>query len=216
MYEWSVLKDSIPVHLEAANKSDAHWTFLHDAIENMLFQLRNVGSQEALYQLAIVHRNWDSPLINRIFFSGLNLLRGRFGNFFIDMLITEFAFAAYIPLDDRQRKETDFAKLVADGLADIFPEFTFIKREAAFDNFRVDLLAKMPASNRDVLFELKLGAEDPTPQLLKYASHFRNPILIGITEKRLPPQQKCENVHYITYTILNRRAAANICKQFGT
>lgn len=216
MANWSVLKDSIPEFLESAgNKRSSETYFLRSEIDSVLLQLQRSDSQEALYQLACVHRHWDSPLVNRIFFSGLNQLRGKFGDFYIDMLITEFSSAAYIPQKDWQRREIDYAKLLAEGAADIFPEFTSVKREAVFEGFRVDLLAQMPDSGRDVLFELKLGTEDPTPQLQRYAAHFKDPVLIGITEKSLPPRKEQENIYYFTYDMLNCRAAANICRQFS-
>lgn len=104
---------------------------------------------------------------------------------------------------------------MADGIEDIFPEFTEFKREAIFEGFRVDLLAQVPESERYVLFELKTGADDPTPQLLRYSKSFNDPILIGITEKTLFPSQEREQVYYFTYDMLNRRAAANICRQFS-
>jgi hypothetical protein len=213
---WSVLKDSIPAYLEAAGRDGRSHDFLTHEASSILLQLRRAKDCKDLYQLACMHRQFHSPLINRLFFSGLNLVRDRFGDFFIDLLIQELAPAAYFPRPDRPRPESAYAAYLEGGLPDIFPELVPIKKEAVFDHFRVDLLAKMPSLQRDVLFELKLGGEDPTPQLLRYAPHFRGPVLIGLTEKQLRPRQMHKDVYYFTYAMLNRRAGENICRHFSS
>ncbi len=216
MFEWSVLKNSIPEFMTSTEKERLFSiVLLRHEIYSMLSELSNISNPESLYQLLCVRREWKRPSVNRILFSGLNLLRDKFGDFYIDMLITEFAPSAYIPQKNWQHKEVDYSRLLADGIEDIFPEFTEFKREAMFEGFRVDLLAKVPASERYVLFELKTGVDDPTPQLLRYSKHFNDPILIGITEKSLPRHRECDQVYYFTYDMLNRRAAANICRQFS-
>lgn len=216
MSEWSVLNDSISEFIAAANKNRLLSTsFLYHEIISVLFQLNQANSEEALYQLACIHRQWDSPLINRIFFSGLNQFRDKFGDFYIDMLISEFCPSAYIPQRDHQYKEADYARLVKQGAPDIFPKFAAFQREAVFEGFRTDLLAKKAVSGRHVLFELKSGTEDPTPQLMRYSKHFKDPILIGITGKALPPHKRREGVYYLTYDMLNQMAAANICRKFS-
>lgn len=212
MYRWSVLKNSL---LDEYSKDPEHRSLKQFDMQNILEQIQKIVDQESLYGLASFHRRWHSPLKNRMFFSGLNLLRERFGDFFINMLIWEFSSAAYIPHGHWHEKEADYARLVEEGAADIFPEFTSFHREAVFDGFRIDLLAKESASKRDVLFELKQGALDPTPQLLRYSTHFHDPILIGITEKVLPSHKKHASVNYFTYETLNYQAAENIIKQFG-
>lgn len=80
---------------------------------------------------------------------------------------------------------------------------SYVKREAVFDNFRIDLLAQEPHSGRDILLEFKLGANDSTPQLLEYARFFRKPILIGVTEKHLLERKKYSGIYYFTYADLN-------------
>ncbi len=213
MLKWSVLNDSISEFMADINRPATD--FLHFEIDSVLIQLNKADTQESLYQLASVHRKWGSPLSNRIFFSGLNQLRDKFGDFYIDMLITEFSPSAYIPQRNFPRREIDYAQLVRDGAEDIFPEFTEFRREAVFENFRVDLLAKMP-TGQAVIFELKTGAKNPTPQLIRYSQYFHNPILIGITEKALRPCEECDRVYYFTYDMLNCRAASNIRRQFST
>lgn len=131
------------------------------------------------------------------------------------MLMDVFSEAAYIAQDDRRHKESDYAKMIEDGFPDIFPELTLVKREAVFNDFRIDLLAKDPCSGKDVLFELKLGANDPTIQLVEYSTFFTEPILIGVTEKCLLETQKHSNIYYFTYADLNRRVSANLRKRFG-
>lgn len=211
MYEWSVLNDSLLECVKTANRCPVKY---FDII-SVLFQIQNVTDQEYLYRLTNVHRHWESPLKNRVFFSGLNLLRDKFGDFFINMLIAEFSDVAYIPQNGWHEREFDYARLVVEGAADIFPELTSVEQEVLFNGFRVDIFANVSASGREVLFELKRGDGDPTSQLLRYAVHFDNPILIGITEKELPRNKRCEDICYLTYEMLNRRAAANIIRQFG-
>jgi len=216
MLKWSVLKDSIPEFMASTEKDNLFSTvFLRYEIEFMLSELSSISSPESLYQLLCMRREWKSPSVNRILFSGLNHLRDRFGDFYIDMLITEFSSSAYIPQINWQRKEVEYSGLLADGIEDIFPEFTGFKQEVIFEGFRVDLLAKVPTSERYVLFELKTGVDDPTPQLLRYSKHFNDPILIGLTEKSLPRHRECDQVYYFTYDMLNRRATANICRKFS-
>ena len=220
MYNWSVLNDSIRDFLTTPAsfqnfQEKISWDMARFQINNIVRQLNNAKSPEELYAVVDFHRCWHNAEINRMLFSALNGLRNRFGNFYIDMLIEMFSQAAYITQDDHQRRESDYARMVEFGFPDLFPELSDVKREAAFDDFRADLLAKEPYSGRDVLFELKLGTCDPTPQLKKYASSFAQPILIGITEKRLPEYRESPEVYYFTYRTLNQRAAANIRKQFG-
>lgn len=215
MWRWSVLKDSIPEFLNNVYQNGVSWSLKQHEVESVLMQLQKADSQEKLYRIAQIHRCWDSPEQNRIFFSGLNMLRESMGDFYINMLIEEFSSAAYIPQNGWHRKEADYAGLIVNGIADIFPEFASVKREAVFDGFRIDIFAKMPAVGREVLCELKLGTQDPTPQLLKYAEHFEDPVLIGITEGELPQHRRSGDVYYFTYEMLNHRAAANIIQKFG-
>ncbi len=91
MCAWSVLKDSIPAYLEAAGRDGRSHDFLTHEASSILLQLRRAKDCKDLYQLACMHRQFHSPLINRLFFSGLNLVRDRFGDFFIDLLIQELA-----------------------------------------------------------------------------------------------------------------------------
>lgn len=217
MWNWSVLNDSIQDFLETDRypQKNIRWDTMQIEINNILRQLSNVQNQEDLYAVAAFHQHWHSAVINRILFSALNHLRDRFGDFYINMLMEVFSEAAYIAQNDHPHKEADYTRMIEGGFSDIFPELTFVKREAVFDGFRIDLLAKEPRSGRDVLFELKLEANDPTPQLVNYNASFAQPILIGITEKRLSEWRRHSDIYYFTYADLNRRAAANLRRQFG-
>lgn len=220
MYNWSVLNDSVQSFLKLSipQHEVVHyikWESMKIIISNILRQLEDVREPKDLYNLAAFHQKWHSATINRIFFSLLNNFRSQFGDFYIDMLMEVFAEAAYVAQDDQQHKETDYVRMIEDGFPDIFPELTLVKREAAFEGFRLDLLAKEPRSGRDVLFEVKLGAADPTPQLLEYAAFFPQPILIGVTEKRLPERRKHADIFYFSYLELNQRAVANLRDRFG-
>jgi len=176
MHNWSVLNNSIRDFTDIPFDKRIHWSFVGTEISNIMRQLEGVHTQEELYDWAAFHQQWHGPTTNKIFFSLLNTLRSRFGDFYIDMLMDIFSEAAYIAQDDRHRKESDYVKLIEHGFSDIFPEFDFVKREAVFQSFRVDLLAMDSISNKSVLFEVKLGADDPTAQLLRYSSFFSNPI----------------------------------------
>lgn len=220
MHNWSVLNDSVQSFLKISIPQHEvlhyiDWGGMKTIISGILRQLEDVREPKDLYSLAVFHQQWHNAAINRIFFSLLNNFRSQFGDFYIDMLMEVFAEAAYVAQDDRQYKEADYVRMIADGFSDIFPELTLVKREAVFESFRLDLLAKEPRSGRDVLFEVKLGAADPTPQLLEYAAFFSQPILIGVTEKKLPERRKHADVFYFSYFELNRRAVANLRDRFG-
>ena len=85
----------------------------------------------------------------------------------------------------------------------------------SFAEFRIDLLAKEPCSGRDVIVELKLGAGNPTTQLVRYAKYFSDPILIGVTEKHVVGKRVHSDIQYFTYSELNKKAIANITSRFG-
>ncbi|KEZ89284.1 hypothetical protein [Lacrimispora celerecrescens] len=219
MHNWSVLNDSIQSFLKISTLQHEvlhyiEWESMKITISNILRQLEDVREPKDLYSLAAFHQKWHSAMINRIFFSLLNNFRSQFGDFYIDMLMEVFAEAAYVAQDDRRHKEADYVRMIEGGFPDIFPELTLVKREAVFEGFRLDLLAKEPGSGRDVLFEVKLGTADPTPQLLEYAAFFSQPILIGITEKRLLKRREHADVFYFSYSELNQRAVANLRDRF--
>jgi len=58
---------------------------------------------------------------------------------------------------------------------------------------RIDLLAQTK-DGRAVIIELKHGRHNPIKQLLAYATHFYDPILIGITDY-MPNKLPHENIH---------------------
>lgn len=221
MYKWSVLNNFIKDYEEDLPSEEiSYWekTFRERVKIHIIGILYGISSAESiadLYELGKMHQTWHNPFMNKLFFSALNDLRGKFEDAYIDMLMEIFAEAAYIAQDDRNHSEADFVKMMEDGFEDIFPELSFVKREAVFENVRLDLLAEEPYSRRAVIFEAKLGSKDPTNQLLAYRNLFDNPFLVGITENRLPDRIKQSGIYYFTYQELNTRAVYNIQKTFS-
>ncbi|MCQ4637227.1 hypothetical protein NE619_10885 [Anaerovorax odorimutans] len=219
MYDWSVLNNTITGYItsKAENKDMDIWEEfgIDFQINNVIRNMKAAKTIEDLYVYGKNHQRWDSPFVNKLFFSALNELRGKFGGSTIGMLMDVFAEAAYIAQDDHPRKESDYVIMIEQGFEDIFPEFEFIKREAQIDNYRLDILAKDKRSKKAVIFEVKMGRKDPTSQLLTYKKIFDKPLLIGITEKRLIEHQQHKDIYYFTYDDLNKRAVANIQNKYS-
>ena len=219
MLNWSVLNNSIQRFFELSPaRNDRYyidWDIMRTNIWLAVNKVSNAENFEALYSIASFYKEWHGTVENKILFSALNDVRERFGDTAINILLEVFAEAGYIVQDNRRRKEAAISIMIADGFRDIFPELGFVNREATIENGRVDILAKEPLSNRDVILEVKLGSSDPTQQLLNYGQCFKHAILIGVTDRRLCEHLHHKDIHYFTYAELNMRAAANICKRYS-
>ena len=84
-----------------------------------------------------------------------------------------------------------------------FPKYTFVECEKVIEGVgRIDIYAL--CDDRDVIIELKVGSKSPNAQLIAYGSKFNNPILIGITEKKIPLQNRIAGIIYFTFEDLKR------------
>ncbi len=218
---WSVLNDSIQDAL-IGPPDDMHtlafirWDLKRiDAlsIQNALASAQDFAK---VFCLASDQAYLSGPDMRKIFISGLNALRERYGDYAIDKLQASVADAAYVPVGDRRYAEAFVVDRIVQGFEDIFPELVFVGKEVWIgEDMRVDILARELLSGRDVIMEVKLGARDPTKQLLKYARGFSNPVLLGITEKQLRAGNRNARIEYVTFGDLNRRAIGNIKAKFS-
>lgn len=64
----------------------------------------------------------------------------------------------------------------------------------------IDILAK--SGEQFVIIELKAGRKNPNKQLIAYASKYKNPILIGITEEPLPEDSIFQGIQYFLFSDL--------------
>ena len=88
---------------------------------------------------------------------------------------------------DRKTKEQEYESELIDRFDSIkeFSEYKFIKSQKVLgDGDRIDIFAIHKNSDRPVLIELKVGNKSGHQQLINYATHFSDPILISISEKR--------------------------------
>lgn len=98
-------------------------------------------------------------------------------------------------------REKQMQKEISDNFNSIFPEFEFIQTEKVIDGIgRIDILAKK--GEQFVIIELKAGRKNPNKQLIAYASEFKSPILIGITEESLPKESILQGIQYFLFSDL--------------
>lgn len=89
-----------------------------------------------------------------------------------------------------------------------FPKYTFIECEKVLEGIgRIDIYALY--EGRSVIIELKAGAKNPNSQLISYGSKFENPILIGVTEEKIPVNKRIDGILYFTFEELKRRTISN-------
>ena len=93
---------------------------------------------------------------------------------------------------------------IINNFSKLFPNMEFVGIDVLVKGIgRIDILAKK--DNRYVIMELKSGSKNPNTQLLAYANHYDDPILIGITEKEINDSQKLNNIEYLIFDELKRR-----------
>lgn len=98
-------------------------------------------------------------------------------------------------LDKIKRQESikggaEYHKRIVDDFEVLFPNYIFIKSEKKCGDGRVDIYAKEKATNRDILMEVKSGAQIGSTQLNRYKHFFNNPILIHISHYLVKTKQK--------------------------
>lgn len=108
----------------------------------------------------------------------------------------------------RKFKEKQLQNNLLDNFCNAFPNYDLSGAEISVDGIgRIDILAEDKESKRPVIIELKIGSRNPNKQLLAYATKFKNPILIGITETELNPEIKNKDILYYTFYELEEGAA---------
>lgn len=102
------------------------------------------------------------------------------------------------------KNERDYQSDIVHKFDTIFPELELVSSERKIpgSSYRADILAKEKNSGRDVIIELKVKRNNPTPQLRKYSKYFKNPLLIGITEECLKDSEREKGIMYYTYADL--------------
>lgn len=107
----------------------------------------------------------------------------------------------------REFTEKDMQRRIIKEFSHIFPCMKLIGYEVPIDGIgRIDILAEY--NDRPVIMELKVKRKSPNSQLFAYAKAYNNPILIGITEEKLPDNRKCKNIHYLIYSDLMEKGCA--------
>ena len=105
----------------------------------------------------------------------------------------------------RHFREKQMQKEISDNFSSIFPEFEFVQTEKSISGIgRIDILAKK--GEQPVIIELKAGRQNPNKQLIAYASKFKNPVLIGITEEPLPKDSILQEIQYYLFSDLKEGA----------
>lgn len=101
--------------------------------------------------------------------------------------------------------EKNMQKEIADNFPTLFPNYEFECCEKPVKGIgKIDIFAK--SGERPVIIELKVGNKNPNTQLIAYGSCFKNPILIGITEKELSKESKHQGITYYTFDELKKGA----------
>ena len=96
--------------------------------------------------------------------------------------------------------EKNYHSFMVSNFNRIFPEYIFVDSEFSLsgeDRDRVDILAKEIKTDRPVIIELKVGSISAHKQLRSYAYHFKNPILVNVSESL--PKSRREGIIYRTY-----------------
>lgn len=95
----------------------------------------------------------------------------------------------------RRLSEKVMKKEILNNFNKIFPCFDNVETEKSVNGIgRIDIYAEK--DKRPVIIELKINRKNPNQQLLAYGLAFKNPILIGITEKPIRQEQKIQGIEY--------------------
>lgn len=102
--------------------------------------------------------------------------------------------------EEKKNNEKIYVNKIVENFNDIFPNYTFVGTEYIVEKIgRIDIFAKENETLSPVIIECKVKNHNPTKQLLACGSYFHNPILIGITEKRLLKKSQHDKILYLTY-----------------
>ncbi|HEM6492439.1 endonuclease NucS domain-containing protein [Streptococcus suis] len=128
--------------------------------------------------------------------------------YLIDFLDLEFIYALECE-HSRENREKEMQNYICKNFKKLFPNFEFVKSEFVIKSGRIDILAEDKNSKRPVIIELKADNKNPTIQLLAYSKEFIEPILIGVTEKKIS-DSKMDND--ITYYVIEDKELREVIK----
>lgn len=112
-------------------------------------------------------------------------------------------------MDTIKQIEREMKAEIVNNFSSFFPDLELVGQEVNLKGIgRIDILAKKGV--RFVIIELKSGHRNPNIQLLAYAAHYNNPILVGITEAELNAEQKLDFIQYFTLQEIRKRANSYI------
>lgn len=101
--------------------------------------------------------------------------------------------------EPRKNSERDYQKIIVANFESVFPDLIYLEQEKVIPGLgRIDIFAQ-EKGGRPAIIELKIGGKNPTQQLVAYASHFTDPLLIGITETEISPKNQKTGIKYLTY-----------------
>lgn len=128
---------------------------------------------------------------------------GRYANESIIYLLDCIMCEKVLPLKlcgERNQTERNYQKRIIQSFGSIFPDFEYIGKEVSVSAIgRIDILATEKETFRPVIIELKVDGKNPTQQLISYATRYSNPILIGISDCKIPVKNRDDRVKYYTY-----------------
>lgn len=101
-------------------------------------------------------------------------------------------------LEARKNEESEMKRQIVNNFNTLFPNFKFVSCEKEVPGVgRIDIYAM--CDDRAVIIEIKTENKNPNAQLLAYSYKFDNPILIGITQRRIGKERQLEGAHYFTF-----------------
>lgn len=116
-----------------------------------------------------------------------------------DEIDLEIAYRRQIKLNDGNN-EAEMQREIYESFGQLFPDYEKPQTEFSISTGRVDIFAVEKVTGRPVVIELKIGAKNPTNQLLAYAHSFNNPILIGVTNEKIDTSRMHSKIIYFTYS----------------
>lgn len=116
-----------------------------------------------------------------------------------DEIDLEITYRRQTKLNDGNN-EAKMQREIYESFGQLFPDYEKPQTEFSISTGRVDIFAIEKLTGRPVVIELKIGAKNPTNQLLAYAHNFHDPILIGITNEEIDTSRMHSGIIYYTYS----------------
>jgi hypothetical protein len=116
-------------------------------------------------------------------------------------LMTKYVDRRWTYIKSNKWNELKIRDAIVDQFDNLFGDYEFIAKEHFLNGEgRIDILAQDKESQRTIIIEVKKKDNDPNSQLLRYARHFNNPILIAVIEEL--PKRMLSNIQYykLNYT----------------